>query len=194
MNSPPVSTSRDSAIIAPSSLFTQAIHSKHYAREFWAPIARALVKPPRVKRRPVRHSPEIFRTSGRYGFPHRAGARQGTLLPKRESMSLGTPEFTNAIGLWAFGLITLEILTQPSISGVLGSSSPSAPAPSTKGYYALKNHSKSGIEFVERALTYPQEHRITAGEALDSWPASPERPAPLGVRPWVGIRHRETVT
>ena len=112
-----------------------------------------------------------------------------------------TSEYTNAIDIWALGCITHEVLTQTlPFRGfrelLLYCSRPKLP----RDTMLSKNISNSGIEFVERALAYPPEHRITAREALDlEWlwpegeeaagleieedqtgPALPERPASPG--------------
>ena len=80
-----------------------------------------------------------------------------------------TSEYTNAIDIWALGCITHEILTQTlpfrgwqELSAYC--SSPQLPVSTMLS----KNTSKLGIEFVERALAYSPELRITASEGLGS--------------------------
>ena len=79
-----------------------------------------------------------------------------------------TSEYTNAIDIWALGCITHEILTQTLPFRGLGELSSYCLCPKLPRNTLLeKNISKSGIEFVERALAYPPECRITSREALE---------------------------
>ena len=82
--------------------------------------------------------------------------------------SRSTSEYTNAIDIWALGCITHEILTRVlPLQGWNELSSYCSRPELPRNTMASKNISKSGIKFVERALAYPPEHRITAREALD---------------------------
>ena len=83
-------------------------------------------------------------------------------------ISCETSEYTNAIDIWALGCITHEVLTQAlPFRGFWELSSYCSCPILPKDAMLAKNISKHGIEFVERALAYPPERRITAGEALD---------------------------
>ena len=80
-----------------------------------------------------------------------------------------TSVYTNAIDIWSIGCITHELLTQVvpfrgNIELTRYCSCPKLPRESM----LTKNVSQKGIEFVERTLAYPPEHRIGAKEALDS--------------------------
>ena len=122
-------------------------------------------------------------------------APEAGIDPSRE-----TSEYTNAVDIWALGCITHEILTQTiPLRGFRAISSYCTCPKLPTDNMLEKNISMHGIEFVERALAYPPERRITAMEALDlEWlqpeeeavvvvleteedctgPALPERPAP----------------
>ena len=78
-----------------------------------------------------------------------------------------TSGYTNSIDIWALGCITHEILTLAlPLQGRVELSSYCSNPKLPRNTMALKNISKGGIEFVERALAYPPEYRITAREAL----------------------------
>ena len=120
------------------------------------------------------------------------------------SSSRETLEDRSAIDIWALGCIAHEILTGvPPLQSVAELLSYCYHPKLPRNVMAWKNISKSGIEFVERALAYPSEYRITAREALDlEWlrledealeteecagPASPKSQPPREVRPQIGI-------
>ena len=84
-------------------------------------------------------------------------------------------EYTNAVDIWALGCITYEVLTQTLPFRDLVELSSYCFCPKLPQDTMLsKNISKSGIEFVERALAYPPERRIAAQEALDMEWLQPE--------------------
>ena len=79
-----------------------------------------------------------------------------------------TSEYTNAIDIWALGCITHEMLTQAVPFRCLRELTQYCSCPKLpRDTMLAKNISKSGIKFVERALAYPPERRITASEALE---------------------------
>ena len=90
-------------------------------------------------------------------------------------------EYTNAVDIWALGCITHEVLTQTLPFRDLVELSSYCFCPKLPQDTLLsKNISKSGIEFIERALAHPPERRIAAKEALDMGWLRPEEKVAAG--------------